>query len=191
MTEEPEALGKKDTTDLVICIFPHQKEFITVDAAGAEHPSVNVRVLDAGAIFTEQFYSGLQDRFANLLISKRETPFIGMMELSQEVELLIREQGLAAILKAVQDTLGSHGGSVSMVLCTGPILLYTQAQITELFRSALGDKATPESLELCARVFEKLRQAEKASLAQVQAKYTEEVTQGEGESFFTLWQNKG
>ena len=130
--------GDDTRSDLTLCIFPHLREFVVVDARAGLPDRPRVCTLAVDEVLADNFYTEVEREFASLL-KRGESPFLTLMSISQEVEGMVRARVLRSILSRVNSDVDREAGDgsagVAVVFFTGPLLAMDRAQLHPACRS--------------------------------------------------------
>lgn len=175
--------------DLQIFIFPHLKEFMTVDLRYGD-PIVNL--LHTQDIFTDRFYAAVEHEFS--IIARRETnsPFSHLINLPLRMEEIIRDISMSFIL----DTLGidpddeeSVPSVVVFVVSGGALAVHSERLIDNL-NSLIGSEMLKSHGNNWENVLSRLVSQENEALNQINRDELSEAFGGDSHDYFTLWENR-
>ncbi len=172
---------------LNICIFPHLREFLVIDARTDVPGGPQSYLLSTDEVLDTEFYRDLENSVGEVV---RSTPqsFAELGNLPQKVDEAMREQALRAILRRINIAISDEDlPEVSVFLCAGSTLSIPAAEMDEAVQTMLGTHADAriltDSLDHLHRLIEEERshaRAEDAELARA-------AVSGEADNYFTLW----
>ena len=186
-------LGRGEDSPLTLCIFPHLREFVVVDARADLPGRPRISTFDIDDVLGRTFYDAVEDGFASLL-RQSENPFLGLMNISQEVEGLVRTHLLRAILSKVNDDLagepGETLGSVAVLFFAGPLLGLGERELSRSAREMFGHTLPEELAEACIEQMCDLAKREREAEASLSRTDLPSLIRGESDRYVTLWDSQ-
>ena len=187
------SFGMGKGSGLTLCIFPHLREFVVVDARTGlpERPRISTfgidEVLDGG------FYDSVEGDFASLL-RQSDNPFLSLMSISQEMEGMMRTHVLRAILSKVNGDLEGEtmeaSGSVAVLFFTGPVLGMDEPELSRAARDLFGDTLPGPLVEACIEQMCLLAQREREAETALSKTDLPSLIKGESDRYVTLWESR-
>ena len=83
-------------SDIQICIFPHLKEFLTVDL---REGGPRVTLLETDEVFTDDFFNSVDEEISASVRDQGDFPFAHLINLPMRVEEAVRETAMTYILE--------------------------------------------------------------------------------------------
>ena len=87
----------RKSADITLCIFPHLREFIAIDARKDRPGGPAVLNLSISNLLGEDFYSKVEQDFSKL-IRRHDVGFLELMGIPQQVEAVVRANSLKRII---------------------------------------------------------------------------------------------
>lgn len=189
MAQDPSGKrGGKQAADLNVCFFPYLKEFIVLDTRADMPGGPTVRPMHADDVYDDRFYRALQEDFADLL-RDRDQPFATLMALSTNVERVMRERGMQALLEAVGRVVPiGESPTVAIVVFAGPLLNADDDQLRGLLRRLLPDSELQPLIAQAMEAVRPLIARQRQEDERLQRERTHRSLLRGDEGFFTLWQ---
>ena len=171
--------------NLILCIFPHLREFLVVNLNPKVSGSKPVQIVRTEEIFTKQFFLEVEQSFAEEL-HDTETPFANLMSLPQHVELIVRHHSVSAVLEYLD--LEAQDTDLAVFLIAGPVLTMDDIQLTQTFKRLMGASTSPITIMDCVQEAARLLIEERDIARQLEAEQAEEAIIEEGTTFLSLWE---
>ena len=127
-------------TDIQICIFPHLKEFLTVDL---REDGVQVNLLNTDDIFSDRFFKSVEEEISISVKDQGDYPFSHLINLPMMLEEAVRETAMTYIL----DHMGVHLDdeeefpTVVVYIISGGALAMHSDKVLEGLQSLLKDRS--------------------------------------------------
>ena len=174
--------------DLNICIFPHLREFLVVDARATVPGGPHSYLMMTDEVLDQQFYREMESTMRELVEEMPHT-FSDLGQLPQRVDEAIRELALHAILRQIgsEDLIDSGSAEISVFLCTGPALTMGSAQVDETVRAMMGSNAHGAEIELCSHHMHRLIEEERSHAKVEEGDMARSAVVGDAEHYFTIW----
>ena len=181
----------EEEADICIFICPHLNDFLIVDARLDIDGSQRVKLFNVREAFNEGFYSKIEKAFSTLL-RDTDQPFANMMELPSLVEDEIRQQGLEAILKLINENLQlEEAPRVAILLATTSVFSLSSDQLNNAFTRLLRSDVKEACIEDSVRAVETLIAREKEIVHALQQGRLRDLIRGESPDYFTIWESNG
>ncbi len=174
--------------DVNICIFPHLREFLVVDARATVPGGPHSYLMATDDVLDYQFYRDMESAVHELVEEMPHT-FSELGQLPQRVDEAIRELALHAILRRIgsEDLIDSGSAEVSVFLCVGPALSMESAQVDETVRAMMGNDAPGREVEQCSYQMHRLMDEERAHAKGEESDMARRAVAGDAEYYFTIW----
>ena len=177
-----------ERTDIMLCIFPHLKEFLSIDL---RWESPRVALLDVEDVLGDSFFAKVEQDFSQILREHTEHLFAHLIDLPLRVEELVRETGMLSILRRLgEGAKDEELPTVAVFIISGAALAMNPEQISLAVRSLLGEKADgPVALE-CSDMLKKLLFKEQEVVKRIDRQELREALEDQSPNFFTLWERR-
>ena len=174
--------------DIHICIFPHLREFLTIDLREGRPRTL---LLNTSEVFNGEFFANAEKAFSQAVREESESPFAHLINMPMRVEELIREVALTAILErlGIQPE-GSELPLVVVFIISGGALAMHSERVIESLKSLLGQYSREPAIEEWEGLFSRLVTEENAVLQQLNRQELAEALRGDSPDYFTLWKNR-
>ncbi|MBI4338097.1 MAG: hypothetical protein HY683_09760 [Chloroflexi bacterium] len=187
MAERP-GTPEEGTVDLGVCIFPHLDEFLVVDLRDEETTAPSVKLLRAQEALDEEFYHQVEAQFSQMLREKTQ-PFANLMSMPLRLEGMIREEGLAALVRKVT----GHGFEgqrprVAVFLFAGDLVHANAEQLAHAAQQMVGTKGSPPLVEQVSQHLQRLIKQERSFVRQEEKDQLRRMVQGQADEFISLWE---
>jgi hypothetical protein len=184
----------RKSADITLCIFPHLREFIAIDARKDRPGGPAVLNLSISNILGEDFYSKVEQDFSKL-IRRHDVGFLELMGIPQQVEAVVRANSLKRIIAElginVDPASNDPGGSVGVLFFSGSLLAFEKPQLSDATRELFGSRLTQLSLEqLNDQVFT-LMVKERDSIKDTTQQDLAGLISGKSGPYITLWESSG
>ena len=175
-----------EVPDIQLCVFPHLEEFLAMDLRDGR---ADIRLLDAGEIFSEHFFHSVEAEFSEILRQENRTPFAHMIGLPIRLDEMIREIAMTFILDRMGVRLDDEAAipTVVVIVVSGSALPGHAEQVAtglrELIKARFGDSAVRQWDETLSRlVAREIEFIEKENLDELT-----DATIGDSPDYSTLW----
>jgi hypothetical protein len=175
--------------DVNICIFPHLREFLVVDARATVPGGPHSYLMMTDDVLDFRFYREMESAIKEIVEEMPHT-FSELGQLPQRVDEAIRELALHAILRQIgsEDLIDADSeAEVSVFLCAGPALAMGAAQVDETVRAMLGAHARGTDVEHCAYLMHRLMDEERVHAKAEEGDMARKAVEGDAEYYFTIW----
>ncbi|HIF71504.1 MAG TPA: hypothetical protein EYQ61_02930 [Dehalococcoidia bacterium] len=184
----------RGSADITLCIFPHLREFIAIDARKNRSGGPAVLSLSISNILGEEFYTGVERDFSKLL-RRHDIGFLELMGIPQQVEAVVR----ANLLKRIIAELGilpaedskNPGGTVGVLFFAGTLLSFEVGQLREATRELFGKKLSPVTLEQLNDQLINLMEKEQKTVSDTSQQDLAGLISGKSGPYVTLWESRG
>ena len=170
-------------------IFPHLREFITVDSREA---TLRVSLLDTGDLFNEEFFRCVETEFSQAIHDGTEFPFSHLMDLPIRLEEAIRGLAMNFILErlGVDPEDEEDLPSVVVFVISGGALALHSEKLVKGLQEFLGDCLDGAGLSEWSSVITRLVEEESAVLKRLSQQDLSEAVPDDIPDYFTLWENR-
>ena len=180
--------GELSRGDVNLLLFPHLKEFLVIDLRG---DSPDVCAIHADDVFDGDFFDQLENEFSKMLKEDTEYPFSHLMGISIQVEELIRELGMVAILKRLKIAeFDDEQPLVAVFIMGGSTLLSTDNGIGYIMNSLFDETIDPDLRAHYVAHVSNFVSREREVVEGLERSELREALQDESPNFFTLWQQR-
>lgn len=179
------------SAEVNICIFPHLREFLVVDARATVPGAPHTYLLATDQVLDARFVEAVE-RSIGEAVRRSPRTFSELGALPQRVDDAIREQAMRAILRQIgceslADRDRDGGSCVSVFLCVGPILSMDDAGVEKTMRAMLGEVAHDGLVAHCQAQFSRLLNEERGHAHAEEADQAQRAVVGDGEFYLTVW----
>lgn len=184
----------RGAADVTLCIFPHLKEFIAIDARQDRSGGPAVLNLSISNILGDEFYATVEKDFSKL-IRRHDIGFLELMGIPQQVEAIVRANSLRRIITELGIEIPQEGdkagGSVAVLFFAGSLLGLEGSQLREIIQELFGKKLSPIALQqLYDRLLELMDQ-ERKSISDTSQQDLAGLISGKGGPYVTIWESSG
>jgi hypothetical protein len=184
----------RGNADITLCIFPHLREFIAIDAREDRPGGPAILKLSISNVLGEEFYSKVEQDFSKL-IRRHDIGFLELMGIPQQVEAFIRANSLKRIIaelgiNAPEDS-NEPGGSVGVLFFAGTLLSFELNQLREATRELFGSKLSTQTIEQLNEQLFGLMEQERASIQETTKQDLTGLISGKSGPYVTLWERSG
>ena len=184
----------RQNADITLCIFPHLREFIAVDARDTRPSGPTVLTLSISNILGEDFYSTIERDFSKM-IRRKDIGFLELMGIPQQVEAIVRSNSLQRIIAelGIDITADSNdaNGTVGVLFFAGSLLEFENAQLREATGELFGKKLPEEMLDQLNEQLAALMTKERLALQTATRQDLSGLISGTSGAYVTLWENSG
>lgn len=186
-----EASNKREAS-ITLCLFPHLREFVTVDTRSNLPDGPSVHVLSFDDVFTDDFRAGVEAGFAALL-RKEGAGLIEMVGLPQEVETLVRAESMKRIIKNLNHAAGISSsevqGGIGVLFFAKGLLSIASDQLEAAMKDLFDSLLTGPQMDRLLIELERLISAEQAAEESIRKREMAQLIKGDSGSFVTLWES--
>ncbi len=179
---------------ITLCIFPHLREFVAIDARENRTGGPAVLSLSISNVLGEDFYTGVERDFSKLL-RRHDIGFLELMSIPQQVEAVVRVNSLKRIVAELGINISEDSqdpdGTVGVLFFAGPLLSFKFDKLREATGELFGRKLSPHALDqLNAQLFD-LMEKEKTSISETSNQDLKGLISGESGPYLTIWESSG
>ena len=176
-------------SDIQICIFPHLREFLTVDL---REGGPRVTLLDTDEIFTDDFFKSVDEEISASVRDQGDFPFSHLINLPLRLEEAVRETAMTYIL----EQLGVHIEDeddfptvVVYIISGGALQMHTQ-RVLDGLKGLMNDRSGNSVADEWEPELTRLVEAEHSILKDLSHQDLSEAVQSDSPDYFTLWENR-
>jgi hypothetical protein len=186
--------SERGSADITLCIFPHLREFIAIDAREDRPGGPAVLSLSVSNILGEDFYSKVEQDFSKL-IRRHDIGFLELMGIPQQVEAVVRANSLKRIIAElginVDEDSNEPGGSVGVLFFAGPLLSFEIVQLRDATRELFGKRLSPLVLDQLNEQLIALMEKERESIRDTTQQDLAGLISGTSGPYVTIWESSG
>jgi hypothetical protein len=184
----------RKNADVTLCIFPHLREFIAIDARKDRPGGPAVLNLSISNILGEDFYTKVEHDFSKM-IRRHDVGFLELMGIPQQVEAVVRANSLKRIIAElginIDPTSNDTGARVGVLFFSGSLLAFEKPQLYEATKDLFGSRLTQYSLkQLNDQVFT-LMEKEREAIKDTTQQDLSGLISGKSGPYVTLWESSG
>jgi len=184
----------RGNADITLCIFPHLREFIAIDARGSRPSGPAVLNLSISNILGEDFYSKVEQDFSKL-IRRHDVGFLELMGIPQQVEAVVRSNSLKRIIAElginVSEGSNDPGGTVGVLFFAGSLLAFGIDQLREATSELFGEKLSPVVMDQLNEQLFELMEKERKSIQDITQQDLAGLISGKSGPYATIWESRG
>ena len=184
----------RGNADITLCIFPHLREFIAIDAREDRPGGPAVLSLSISNVLGEDFFSKVEKDFSKL-IRRHDVGFLELMSIPQQVEAVVRANSLKRIIAElginVPDDANDPGCTVGVLFFAGSLLSFEQDQLREATRELFGRRLSSSALEQLNDQLLNLMKQERDSISDSTKQDLAGLITGKSGPYVTLWESSG
>ena len=176
-------------SDIQICIFPHLREFLTVDLRdGGPH----VTLMDTSEIFTPEFFKSVEEEISAAVRDQGDFPFAHLINLPMRLEEAVRETAMTYILERLGVHLDDDEDfpTVVVYIITGGALQMHRQLVLDGLKDLLKDRSGKSVASQWEPELNRLVQEEHRLLKDLSSQDLAEAVQSDSPDYFTLWENR-
>jgi hypothetical protein len=186
--------SERGDADITLCIFPHLREFIAIDARENRAGGPAVLNLSISNVLGEEFYSGVEQDFSKLL-RRHDMGFLELMSIPQQVEAVVRANSLKRIVAELgintSEYSDDQGGTVGVLFFSGQLLSFEFDKLHEATSELFGRKLSPPVLDqLNTQLFDLIKK-EKQSIVDTSRQDLAGLISGKSGPYVTIWESSG
>ncbi|MDA0677393.1 MAG: hypothetical protein O2788_05245 [Chloroflexi bacterium] len=185
--------NNKREASITMCVFPHLKEFVVVDARSALPDGAALHVFSFDDVFTIEFRANLVAGFSGLI----HTDTAGLMEmigLPQEVEALVRTESMKRVIGMLNHAAGIDSqnveGGVGVLFFARGLLSIAPEQLKVAMNDLFSKSLTEPQMKRLNNELARLISEERSAENKIRRREMAQLIQGSAGSFLTLWQNE-
>ncbi|MBN4064163.1 hypothetical protein JYU04_00330 [Dehalococcoides mccartyi] len=184
----------RGTADITLCIFPHLREFIAIDARKDRPGGPAVLNLSISDVLGEEFYKNVEKDFSKL-IRRHDAGFMELMSIPQQVEAVVRANSLKRIIAElginVPEDTNDPGGTVGVLFFAGTLLSFELGQLREATRELFGNKLPSAVIDQLNEQLFDLMKKERESIRDTTKQDLTGLITGKSGPYVTLWESSG
>ena len=184
----------RKNADITLCIFPHLREFIAIDARQDRPGGPAVLNISISNILVEDFYSKMEQDFSKL-IRRHDVGFLELMGIPQQVEAVVRANSLKRIISELgintDPASNDLGGSVGVLFFSCSLLAFEKPQLHEATRELFGGRLTQLTIEQLNDQLFSLMKKERESIKDTTQQDLAGLISGKSGPYVTLWESSG
>ncbi len=177
-------------TDITLCMFPHLREFIAIDARDDRTGGAAILSLSISNIFQEDFFKTIEKDFSQL-IRRDQIGFLDLMTIPQQVENSIKANALKKIVEELGIDNTDHTSSVGILFFVGALLTFEENQLREAINGLFGTRLSQSLLDQLSDQLIYLANQERQAVKEKTKKDLAALITGKRGSYLTLWESKG
>ena len=176
-------------SDIQICIFPHLREFLTVDLRDG---GPNVTLMDTSEIFTPEFFKSVEEEISAAVRDHGDFPFAHLINLPMRLEEAVRETAMTYILERLGVHLDDDEDfpTVVVYIITGGALQMHRQLVLDGLKDLLKDRSGKSVASQWEPELNRLVQEEHLILKDLSSQDLAEAVQSDSPDYFTLWENR-
>lgn len=176
-------------SDIQICIFPHLREFLTVDL---REGGPNVTLMDTSEIFTPDFFKSVEEEISAAVRDQGDYPFAHLINLPMRLEEAVRETAMTYILERLGVHLDDDEDfpTVVVYIITGGALQMHRQLVLDGLKDLLQDRSGKSVASQWEPELDRLVQEEHRILKDLSSHDLAEAVQSDSPDYFTLWENR-
>ena len=176
-------------SDIQICIFPHLREFLTVDLRDG---GPNVTLMDTSEIFTPEFFKSVEEEISAAVRDQGDFPFAHLINLPMRLEEAVRETAMTYILERLGVHLDDDEDfpTVVVYIITGGALQMHRQLVLDGLKDLLQDRSGKSVASQWEPELNRLVQEEHRLLKDLSSQDLAEAVQSDSPDYFTLWENR-
>jgi hypothetical protein len=176
-------------SDIQICIFPHLREFLTVDLRDG---GPNVTLMDTSEIFTPDFFRSVEEEISAAVRDQGDYPFAHLINLPMRLEEAVRETAMTYILERLGVHLDDDEDfpTVVVYIITGGALQMHRQLVLDGLKDLLQDRSGKSVASQWEPELNRLVQEEHRILKDLSSHDLAEAVQSDSPDYFTLWENR-
>jgi len=172
--------------DVTLCLFPHLKEFLVVDARGDE---LRILLLKTEDVLTEGFFSEVERSFSKIVRLQAGHPLTNLTAMPERVDEILRAHVIREILSRIGGEEWGEGKHprIAVLTVTGPALHMEREQLAQFFQTIIARDTAPAFAEEWVELMLRLVEEEREALRKLERQELRQALEGQSERFFTLW----
>jgi hypothetical protein len=184
----------RGSADITLCIFPHLREFIAIDARDDRAGGPAILSLSVSNVLDEDFYVSVERDFSKL-IRRHDAGFLELMGIPQQVEAVVRANSLKRIIaelgiKNVDDS-NDPATTVGVLFFAGTLLGFEPVQLREAMSELFGKTLSTEALDQLHEQILDLMEKERRSISHTTQKDLAGLISGKNGPYVTIWESSG
>jgi hypothetical protein len=178
-----------DRPDIQLYIFPHLREFISVDL---REDVPRVSLLNTNDLFNEEFFRCVEAEFSHTVREETDYPFDHMINLPLRLEEVIRGVAMTFVLErlGIDPHDEENLPSVVVFVISGGALALHSGQLIDSLKEFLGGYSDELALSEWTGVISRLVAEESAALQKVSQQELTDALASDSPDYFTLWESR-
>ena len=178
-------------SDIQICIFPHLKEFLTVDL---REGGPRVTLLHTDEIFTDDFFKTVDEEISASVRDQGDFPFSHLINLPMRLEEAVRETAMTFILERLGVEIDGDDDDefptvVVYIISGGALQMHTQ-RVLEGLKGLMQDRSGNSVADEWEPELTRLVEEEDRILKDSTQHDLTEAVQSDSPDYFPLWENR-
>jgi hypothetical protein len=182
-------LPEGENPDLQLYIFPHLREFLTIDLREGRP---QVLLLNTADVFDEEFFRSVEAEFSQTVREENQFPFAHLINLPLRLEEIIRGVAMTSILErlGIDPDDEEQVPSIVVFVISGGALTMHSEKLIESLRNFLRSFSEEPAVAQWADVLSRLVSEENAAIQTINQQELIEALRGDSPDYFTLWENR-
>jgi hypothetical protein len=182
-------LPEGENPDLQLYIFPHLREFLTIDLRESQP---QVLLLNTADVFGEQFFRSVEAEFSQAVREESQFPFAHLINLPLRLEEIIRTVAMTSILEwlGIDPDDEEQIPTVVVFIISGGALSLHSEKLIETLRNFLRSFSEESTVDQWTEVLSRLVAEENAAIHNINQQELIEALRGDSPDYFTLWENR-
>ena len=184
----------RGVADITLCIFPHLREFIAIDARDDRAGGPAILSLSISNVLGEEFYASVEQDFSKL-IRRHDVGFVELMGIPQQVEAVIRANSLKRIIAELGiNNVGDSNdpaSTVGVLFFAGTLLVFEPVQLREAITELFGKRLSNQALDQLHEQLLDLMEKERKSISDSTQQDLAGLISGKSGPYVTIWESSG
>jgi hypothetical protein len=182
-------LPEGENPDLQLYIFPHLREFLTIDLREGQPQLLLLNTVD---VFDEEFFRTVETEFSQTVREESQFPFAHLINLPLRLEEIIRGVAMTSILErlGIDPDDEEQAPSVVVFVISGGALTMHSEKLIESLRNFLKFFSDESAVAQWTDILSRLVSEENAAIQKVNQQEFIEALRGDSPDYFTLWENR-
>jgi hypothetical protein len=182
-------LPEGENPDLQLYIFPHLREFLTIDLREGRP---QVLLLNTADVFDEEFFRSVEAEFSQTVREENQFPFAHLINLPLRLEEIIRGVAMTSILErlGIDPDDEEQVPSIVVFVISGGALTMHSEKLIESLRNFLRSFSEEPAVAQWTDVLSRLVSEENAAIQTINQQELIEALRGDSPDYFTLWENR-
>jgi len=182
-------LPEGENPDLQLYIFPHLREFLTIDLREGQP---QVLLLNTADVFDEQFFRNVEAEFSQAVREESQFPFAHLINLPLRLEEIVRGVAMTSILEwlGIDPDDEEQVPAIVVFIISGGALSMHSEKLIESLRNFLRSFSEEPAVVQWTEVLSRLVSEENAAIQKINQQELIEALRGDSPDYFTLWENR-
>jgi hypothetical protein len=184
----------RGSADITLCIFPHLREFIAIDARSDRAGGPALLNLSISNVLGEEFFASVEQDFSKL-IRRHDIGFLELMSIPQQVEAVVRTNSLERIIAELginePDESKDPTNTVGVLFFAGALLAFETLQLREAMSELFGKKLSPMVLDQLQEQLLDFMEKERKSISDTTQQDLAGLISGKSGPYVTIWESSG